>query len=115
MVAIEAFHVELFEKSMSAHHLNGVVAYLGGHFGAVKLGHSGLFAEGTVLILEPAGVIEQVTGSFNFHGHVGEFECHSLELAYGLAELHAFLGVGEGHLVGALGASEAHGGDGEST
>ena len=99
---------------MAAHHLNGVVAYLGGHFGAVELGHGGLFAEGTVLVFEPTGVVEQVTCGLYLHGHVSEFERHSLELTHGLAKLHAFFGVGEGHLVGALGASEAHGGDGES-
>ena len=80
MVAVEAFHVELFEQSMAAHHLDGVVANLGGHLGAIELGHGGFLSKGTMLVFEPAGVIQEVSGGFDLHGHVGELESYSLEL-----------------------------------
>ena len=53
-------------------------------------------------------------GQLDVHGHVGQLELDGLELADGLAELHALLGVLEGGVQAGLSDAHAHGPDGDA-
>jgi hypothetical protein len=71
------------------------------------------FSKGRFVVPQPAGLVQQVAAAFDLHGAVRQLEGHGLELGNGLVELLAVLGVLQGSVIGALGAAQTHGGDGQ--
>ena len=94
--------------------LDGLQRRLGRHLRAEELGVVGLERVGLAGVLEPGGLEVHVAGQLDVHGDVGQLELDGLELADGLAELHALLGVLERGVEAGLGDAHPHGADGDA-
>src|SRR5262245_47404731 len=82
-----------------------------GELGAEQLGHGRLFLERLAVLLEPGGVVEEMSARLDLQRHVRQLEAHALEAPDVATELLPDPGVAERLLVGALGDPERQRGD----
>src|SRR5271166_1835309 len=114
-VTIILFGGIVLDESVPAVNLHAFVGDADGHFAGEELGHAGFAGEADIFLVgEPCGLIDEQAGGFDFRGHIGELELDGLELADGLAELFALLGVTNRGIESALSHAEAECGDGDT-
>ena len=72
------------------------------------------FLNGSAVLLEPGGVIQEMGAGLDLHGHVRQLEADPLEAPDGPAELFPDTGVPQRLLVGAFGDPERERGDADA-
>ena len=97
--------------AIAAHDLDCIGRDLHGYVGRVAFGNGRFAAEVHALVFHPAGAMDEETGSFDFHGHVGDHGLDHFKRSDGFAELDADFSIFAAGAESRFGNADGNGAD----